>query len=261
MRALDIAASGMQAQQLFVDVTSQNLANINTTAYKLQRPEFQDLIYQNLRRVGTNSSDSGTIVPTGIQMGLGVKLAAISRSSQQGPIQTTENPLDVAIQGKGLLQVTLPDGTTAYTRDGALQVSEEGIIVTSDGYEIEPAITIPPDATTISINASGEVSVTIQGQVDAQIVGQIQTVSFINEAGLQAIGNNLFTETTASGTATQGIPGTDGLGTLLQGALESSNVNPITELTALITAQRAYGFNSTVIEKQDEMLQTLDQRA
>ncbi|MGE0753537.1 MAG: flagellar basal-body rod protein FlgG [Alphaproteobacteria bacterium] len=259
MRSLNIAATGMQAQQLFVDVTSQNLANINTTAYKMERAEFQDLLYQNLRRVGVNSSDTGTIVPTGIQMGLGVKLAAVYRSTGQGTMQTTENPLDMAVQGKGMFQITLPDGTLAYTRDGAFQLSPDGIIVTADGYEVEPAITIPPDATSVNINESGEVSVTLQGQVDPTVVGQIQTVSFINEPGLQAIGNNLMLETTASGPPTIGTPGQDGLGTILQGALESSNVNPITELTNLIRAQRGYEQNSRVISKTDEMLQSLNQ--
>lgn len=259
MRALDIAATGLQAQQLYVDVTSQNLANINTTAFKMERPEFQDLLYQNLRRVGANSSDSGTIVPTGIQMGLGVKLAAIYRNTGQGTIQTTENPLDLAIQGRGYFQITLPDGTLAYTRDGAFQLSPDGIFVTADGFQVEPAITIPDNATSVSINQSGEVSVTIQGQVDPQIVGQLQTVSFINEAGLQATGNNLYIETTASGTPTVGTPGLDTLGTILQGTLESSNVNPITELTNLIKAQRVYEFNSQVISKTDEMLQALNQ--
>lgn len=259
MRSLDIAATGMQAQQLYVDVTSDNLANINTTAYKMQRAEFQDLLYQNLRRVGANSSDSGTIVPTGIQIGLGVKLAAIYRSVGQGTMQTTENPLDLAVQGKGLFQITLPDGTLAYTRDGSFQLSPDGIIVTADGYQVEPAITIPPDATSVSINPSGEVSVTLQGQIDPTVVGQIQTVSFINEPGLQAIGNNLFVETTASGAPTIGTPNADGLGSILQGVLESSNVNPITELTNLIKAQRVYELNSQVISKSDEMLQSLNQ--
>ncbi len=259
MRSLDIAATGMQAQQLFVDVTSQNLANINTTAFKLQRPAFQDLLYQNDRRVGSNSSDSGTIVPTGIQIGLGVKTGAIYRNTGQGTLQSTENPLDVAVQGKGYYQITQPDGTIAYTRDGSFQLSPDGNIVTADGFQVEPAITIPQNATSISINQSGEVSVTLPAQTDPQIVGQMQTVNFINEAGLQAAGNNLYLETPASGTPLLGTPGTDGFGTILQGFLENSNVNPVTELTNLIKAQRVYEMNSKVVSKTDEMMQALNQ--
>ncbi len=259
MRALDIAATGMQAQQLYVDVTSQNLANINTTAYKLQRPEFQDLLYQNDKRVGTNSADSGTIVPTGIQIGLGVKTGAIYRNTNQGTLQNTTNTLDVAIQGKGFLQVTLPSGEIAYTRAGALQLSPNGVIVTADGNQVEPAITVPPTATAISINSSGEVFATIPNQVAPQNLGQFQTASFINEAGLQAIGGNMYMETVASGAPTTGTPGTDGYGTMLQGYLESSNVDAVTELTNLIKAQRVYEMNSKVISKSDEMLQNLNQ--
>ncbi len=259
MRALDIAATGMHAQQLYVDVTSQNLANINTTAYKLQRPEFQDLLYQNEKRVGTNSADSGTIVPTGIQIGLGVKTGAIYRNTNQGTLQNTSNSLDVAIQGKGFLQITLPSGELAYTRAGALQLSPDGTIVTSDGNQVEPAITIPPTATAISINQSGEVFATIPNQVAPQNLGQFQTASFINEAGLQAIGGNMYMETVASGAPVTGTPGTNGYGTILQGYLESSNVDAVTELTNLIKAQRVYEMNSKVISKSDEMLQNLNQ--
>lgn len=259
MRALDIAATGMQAQQLYVDVTSQNLANINTTAYKLQRPEFQDLLYQNDRRVGTNSADSGTIVPTGIQIGLGVKTGAIYRNNNQGTLQNTSNSLDIAIQGKGFLQVTLPSGELAYTRSGALQISPTGTIVTADGNQVEPAITIPQNATAVSINQSGEVFATITGQVAPQNLGQFQTASFINEAGLQAVGGNMYMETVASGSPTVGTPGLDGYGTILQGYLENSNVDAVTELTNLIKAQRVYEMNSKVITKSDEMLQNLNQ--
>jgi len=259
MMALNIAATGMQAQQMFVDVSSNNLANINTTAYKLQIPLFQDLLYQDRRRVGTNSSDNSTRVPSGIQMGLGVKLAAISRNVLQGTLQATQGPLDIAVQGKGYFQVTQPDGSIAYTRDGSFQLSPDGIIVTADGFQLQPAITIPPNATSISINQSGEVSVTIQGQADPQILGQFQTASFINPPGLLAIGANLFIESSASGTPQLGTPGADGFGTLSQGFLESSNVNPITELTNLIKAQRVYEMNSTAVTKQDQMLQSLHQ--
>lgn len=259
MRSLDIAATGMQAQQLYVDVTSQNLANINTTAYKLQRPEFQDLLYQNDKRVGTNSADSGTIVPTGIQIGLGVKTGAIYRNTNQGTLQNTSNTLDVAIQGKGFLQITLPSGEIAYTRAGALQLSPDGTIVTADGNQVEPAITIPPTTTAISINQSGEVFATIPNQVAPQNLGQFQTASFINEAGLQAIGGNMYMETVASGAPVTGTPGTNGYGTMLQGYLESSNVDAVTELTNLIKAQRVYEMNSKIISKSDEMLQNLNQ--
>jgi flagellar basal-body rod protein FlgG len=249
----------MQAQQLYVDVTSQNLANINTTAYKLQRPEFQDLLYQNDKRVGTNSDDSGTIVPTGIQIGLGVKTGAIYRNTNQGTLQNTSNPLDIAIQGKGFLQVTLPSGEIAYTRAGALQLSPDGVIVTSDGNPLEPAITVPANATAISINQSGEVFATISGQIAPQNLGQFQTANFINEAGLQAVGGNMYMETVASGPPTTGTPGKDGYGTMLQGYLESSNVDAVTELTNLIKAQRVYEMNSKIISKTDEMLQNLNQ--
>lgn len=259
MRSLDIAATGMQAQQLYVDVTSQNLANINTTAYKLQRPEFQDLLYQNDKRVGTNSADSGTIVPTGIQIGLGVKTGAIYRNTNQGTLQNTSNTLDIAIQGKGFLQITLPSGELAYTRAGALQLSPDGTIVTADGNQVEPAITIPPTATAVSINQSGEVFATIPNQVAPQNLGQFQTASFINEAGLQAVGGNMYMETVASGAPVTGTPGTDGYGTILQGYLENSNVDAVTELTNLIKAQRVYEMNSKVISKSDEMLQNLNQ--
>jgi len=259
MRSLDIAASGMQAQQYFVDVTSQNLANINTTAYKLQRPEFQDLLYQDQRRVGSNSSSNSTIVPSGVQLGLGVKLASIARNTGQGTLQPTENPLDIAISGKGYFQITMPDGSLAYTRDGAFQLDPSGIMVTADGFQLQPSITIPQNATSIAINQSGQVSVTIQGQATPQIVGQIQTAAFINASGLTSMGNNLFQETAASGTPLLGTPGLDGFGNLTEGFLESSNVNPITELTNLIRAQRVYEMNSKSITTTDQMFQALNQ--
>lgn len=259
MRSLNIAATGMQAQQLYVDVTSQNLANINTTAYKLQRPEFSDLLYQNQRAPGSNSSDNGTVLPTGIQLGLGVRTTSISRNTTQGTLTSTSGPIDVAVQGRGYFQVTLPSGQIGYTRDGSFQIGPDGSLVTNDGFLVTPTITIPQNATSISINQSGEVSATIPNQTAAQVLGQMQTANFINEAGLQAVGNNLFTETTASGAAIVGSPGQDGLGTILQGFLETSNVNPVTELTNLIKAQRVYEMNSKVVTKSDEMLQSLNQ--
>lgn len=259
MRSLNIAATGMQAQQLYVDVTSQNLANVNTTAYKVQRPEFADLLYQNQRASGSNSSDNGTLVPTGIQLGLGVRTTAISRNTSQGALTTTSGALDIAIQGRGYIQINLPTGDIGYTRDGSFQIAQDGSLVTNDGFQVNPTITIPQNATSISINQSGEVSATIPNQPAAQILGQLQVANFINEAGLQAIGNNLFLETAASGNALVGNPGQDGLGTILQGFLETSNVNPVTELTNLIKAQRVYEMNSKIVSKTDEMLQALNQ--
>jgi flagellar basal-body rod protein FlgG len=259
MRSLDIAATGMLAQQLYVDVISQNLANINTTGYKEQRPEFQDLLYQNDKRVGANSSDTGTIVPTGIQIGLGVKTGAIYRTHTQGTMQNTQNSLDLAIQGKGFFQITRPSGDIAYTRSGVLQLSADGELVTADGFPIEPAITVPQNATEISINESGEVFATIPGQVDAQNLGQLQVATFVNEAGLQSIGSNSYLETTASGSPITGNPGTDQFGTVLQGFLENSNVDPVSELTNLIKAQRVYEMISKAITKSDDMLQSLTQ--
>ncbi len=261
IRSLDIAATGVQAQQLFVDVTSQNLANLNTTGFKQGRAEFQDLIYQNLRRAGTNSSDAGTIVPTGIQLGLGVRAGAISRIHTQGTLQSTENPLDIAINGKGFLQIELPTGETAYTRDGALQLSPDGELVTKDGYLVTPAITIPQNARSVSINNSGEVLVKLDGQVEEQNLGQLQLANFLNEPGLEATGNNLYLETIASGPPILGNPNTEGYGITQQGFLESSNVNAVTSITDLIRAQRAYEFNTRVISKTDEMLQALTQTA
>jgi len=259
MRSLNIAATGMLAQQLYVDTISQNLANINTTGYKKERIEFQDLLYQNQKRVGANSSDTGTIVPTGIQIGLGVKTGSIARSHLQGNMQNTSNNLDLAVQGRGFFQITQPSGDIAYTRSGAFQVSADGELVTADGFLIEPAITIPQNATDISINQSGEVFATITGQIDPQNLGQLQIAVFVNEPGLQAIGNNLYLETTASGSPVTGNPGADQFGTTLQGFLESSNVDPVTELTNLIKAQRVYEMISKAITKSDDMLQNLTQ--
>jgi len=261
MRSLHVAATGMQAQQTNVDVISQNIANQTTAGYKAQRPEFQDLIYQDLRRVGTNSSDVGTIVPTGVQLGLGVKTSAISRDTEQGTVKATNNPLDVSVQGKGYFQITLPDGQIAYTRDGSFKLSPQGEIVTANGYIVQPTITVPNNATDISINSSGEVEVIIPGQVAPSNLGQIEIAKFINPAGLQAIGDNLFLESAASGTPLLGIAGQDGYGTILQGYLENSNVNPVSEITSLIVAQRAYDMNSKVIRASDEMLQSLNQSA
>lgn len=257
MRALDIAGTGMQAQQTNVETISNNIANMTTTGYKRSRAEFQDLIYQNLRRVGTTSSDTGTIVPAGAQVGLGVKTAAVYRINEQGSLEQTSNSLDFAIQGRGYFQVTLPSGETAYTRDGTLSLAQDGTIVTADGYALNPTINIPNNAQSVSVDQSGQVSVTIAGQTQAQIVGQIQIATFANENGLDAMGQNLFLQTQASGDPIIGTPNTTGFGSVMQGYVENSNVNVVTEVTDLITAQRAYEMNSKVITASDDMMQTL----
>jgi flagellar basal-body rod protein FlgG len=259
MRSLNIAATGLSAQQLNVDTISHNLANMTTTAYKAERPEFQDLLYQDLKRVGTNSTDQGTILPVGVQIGMGVKTGAISRDTGQGTFQNTENPLDVSINGKGYFQIELPDGTIAYTRDGAFKIGDDGTIVTRDGFTVQPAITVPENAREISVNSSGEVAVTIQGQTDPQQLGQFEMASFINPVGLQAIGDNLLLESPASGNPVLNNAGQDGMGVLMQGYLENSNVNPVSEITDLIVAQRAYEMNTKVLTASDEMLQSLNQ--
>jgi len=257
MRSLDIAGTGMQAQQTNVEVISNNIANMTTTGFKRERAEFQDLIYQNLRRVGSNSSDTGTIVPSGAQVGLGVKTAAIYRINEQGNLQQTSNTLDMAIQGNGFFQVTMPDGETAYTRDGTFSLSPDGTIVTADGYTVQPGLAIPTAATSVSINTSGQVQVTLQGQTAPTTVGQLQLASFPNDTGLAAQGDNLLLQTAASGAPVTGNPATTGFGTVMQGFVETSNVNVVTEITNLITAQRAYEMNSQVITASDNMLSTL----
>ncbi len=259
MRSLDIGATGMLAQQTNVDVISNNIANMTTTGFKRQRAAFQDLIYQNIDRPGSTSSDSGTTVPSGIQMGLGVRTGSVYRMHGQGAVRITENPLDVAITGEGYFQVELPNGDTAYTRDGTFQLNENGELVTVQGYLVSPGITIPSDALSIDINNSGEVLVKTPGSVDSTNVGQLQLAGFVNPAGLEAIGDNMFLETPASGAATTGNPAEDEFGTLRQGSLEQSNVNVVEEITELITAQRSYEMNSKVISTSDEMLQTVSQ--
>ena len=259
MRSLSIAATGMLAQQLNVEVISNNIANVNTSAYKRRRAEFQDLLYQSQRRVGSTSAANGSVVPAGVQIGLGVKTAAVYRITEQGNLVTTDNPFDLAIQVEGYFQVELPSGDTAYTRAGSFQISGDGELVTVDGYRLQPAITIPPDAVDVTINGSGDVLAKIAGQVTPQNVGTIQLAAFANDAGLEATGDNLFVETPASGTATTGNPGNAGFGTLSQGFLETSNVNVVQEITNLITAQRAYEMNSKVIQASDEMMAQLNQ--
>ena len=257
MRSLSIAATGMLAQQRNVEVVSNNLANMNTTAFQRRRTEFHDLLYQNLRRVGTSSSDSGTIVPSGVQLGLGVKLAAVYRIHEQGNLSATDNTFDVAIQGNGFFPINLPTGEIAYSRDGTFQLNNTGQIVTHDGYIVAPGITIPPNAIDVTINASGQVLVKLENQVALSTVGQFQLATFQNEAGLESVGDNLYLETPASGNASLSNPDSIGYGSILQGFLETSNVNAVEEISNLISAQRAYEMNSKVIQTSDEMMGTL----
>jgi len=254
MRALRTAASGMSAQQLNVEVISNNIANMNTVGFKRQRAEFQDLMYQNVERMGAQSSSAGTVVPTGIQVGLGVKAGSVYRITEQGTPGRTDNQYDVAIDGHGYFQVTLPSGEIGYTRAGNFSLSPEGTIVTEDGYAVEPAITIPQNAVDVIISKTGEVSAKIDGQVDPQVVGQLEIANFFNEAGLEAVGDNLLMETAASGPANVAAPGEPGFGQLLQGYTESSNVDAVSEISALIVAQRAYEMNSKVISTADDMM-------
>lgn len=255
MRSLNIASTGMLAQQLNVEVISNNIANMNTTGFKRQRAEFQDLLYQNIERMGSTSSGSGTIVPTGIQVGAGVKTAATYRVMSQGNMNMTEGRYDMAIEGKGFFRIRTPDGETNYTRAGSFALSPTGTLVTNDGYTVEPGITIPQDATEVTVNATGQVSVKLSGQTAETIVGQLDLAIFPNEAGLESLGDNLFAETASSGAAQTAAPGSAGFGTILQGYLETSNVNAVAEISSLITAQRAYEMNSKVITVSDEMLQ------
>lgn len=261
MRALDIASTGLSAQQLNVETISQNLANATTTGFKAERAEFADLLYQDMKRAGNNATDQGTILPVGLQLGLGVKPGAISRDTGQGPLKATENSLDIAVQGRGYFQVQLPDGTNAYTRDGSFKLSPDGIIVTSAGNVVQPAITVPNNALSISINQSGQVEVMLTGQIAPTQLGQMQLATFVNPNGLEAIGDNLYLETQASGNPLTNNPGLDGTGTVLQGYLENANVNSVTEITNLIVAQRAYEMNTKVLTAVDKMLQSLNQSA
>ena len=254
MRALQIAATGMSAQQMRVEVVSNNLANMNTTGYNARRAEFSDLHYQQLSRAGTINAADGTVLPTGVQLGLGVRPSAISVNIQQGSLAQTGGDLDVAIEGKGFLEVTLPSGLSAYTRDGSLKRSPDGEIVTSDGYPVVPGITLPDDARSISINAAGEVYAYFSDQVQPQVLGQLSLAGFTNEKGLEAMGSNLFLETAGSGPAIVGVPGEDGIGTLRQFYLEDSSVDAVREVTELITAQRGYEMNAKVITAADQML-------
>ena len=254
MKALQIAASGMAAQQMRVDVVSNNLANMSTTGYNARRAEFADLHYQQVARPGTISAEDGSMLPTGVQLGLGVRPAAVSVVLAQGSLSQTGGDLDVAIEGRGYLEITLPSGTSAYSRDGGLKRTADGLIVTSEGYQVAPGITIPSDARGVTINADGEVYAYFLDQVQPQLLGQLSLAGFTNEKGLEAMGGNMFLETAASGPALVGSPGQDGLGTLRQGYLEESSVDSVREITELIKAQRGYELNAKVITAADQML-------
>jgi flagellar basal-body rod protein FlgG len=255
MRALSIASTGMAAQQTNVETIANNLANMNTTGFKQQRAEFQDLLYQNIQTPGAQTSDQGTFAPNGIQIGAGVRTAAIYRITTQGDLQSTSNPYDVAIQGPGYFRIQQADGTDAYTRSGNFSLSPQGQLITQDGLVVQPGIAIPQNTINVQINAQGQVNATVAGNNTPQTVGQLELTRFPNEAGLNAIGSNLYLETPASGSPQAGVPGSTGYGTVQQGYLETSNVNSVDEITALITAQRAYEMNSKVISAADQMLQ------
>jgi flagellar basal-body rod protein FlgG len=259
MQALRTAATGMAAQQLNVEVISNNIANMNTVGFKKQRAEFQDLLYQTLEQAGAQSSDQGTIVPTGVQVGAGVKAGSVYRINTQGTMTQTGNKLDIAVDGRGYFQVLMPTGETAYTRAGNFAVNDQGQLVTQDGYLVQPTMTIPQDATDVSISKSGQVQVTQPGNATPTVVGQLELATFMNEGGLSAEGSNLFKETAASGAPTTGVPGVQGLGTIDQGYVEASNVDAVSEITALIVAQRAYEMNSKVISTADNMLGVANQ--
>lgn len=259
MRALQIAATGMSAQQMRVETISNNLANMNTTGYNARRVEFSDLHYQQLARPGTINAADGTVLPTGVQLGMGVRPAAVTVHLAQGSLSATGNDLDIAIEGRGYLEVKLPSGATAYTRDGSLKRSAEGVVVTSEGYVVSPEIVVPPEARSISINADGEVYAYFADNAEGQLLGQFTLAGFTNAKGLEALGGNLFAETEASGPPIIATPGTDGLGTLRQGYLEDSSVDAVREVTELIEAQRGYEMNAKVISAVDEMMRATTQ--
>ncbi len=258
IRSLWIAKTGLDAQQMKMDVISNNLANVNTNGFKRSNAVFEDLLYQTLRQPGAQSSQQSTI-PTGLQIGTGVRPVATTRVHAQGNLNKTENSLDLAINGNGFFQVTQPDGTTAYSRDGSFHVDANGQLVTSDGYAVSPSITIPANTLSITIGQDGTVSVTQQGNSSPVQVGSLQLASFVNPAGLESKGSNLYVETAASGSASVNTPGTNGLGTINQGYLETSNVNVVEEMVNMIQTQRAYELNSKAIQASDQMLQRLSQ--
>lgn len=258
IRSLWISKTGMEAQQTQLDTIANNLANVSTNGYKRAHAVFEDLIYQNLRQAGANSSEQ-TQLPTGLQLGLGTHAVATARNFSQGNLQQTTNNLDVAIKGQGFFQIQMPDGTTGYTRDGSFQVDAQGQLVTNNGYVVQPGITIPQQAQSVTIAADGTVSVTVPGQTGAQTVGQLQLATFVNPAGLEPRGGNLYAQTDASGNPNTGAPGSNGSGSLQQGFVETSNVNVVEELVAMIQTQRAYEMNSKAVQTSDQMLQRLGQ--
>ena len=259
MRALHTAATGMMAQELNVQVISNNIANLRTTGYKRQQAHFQDLLYENFRRAGSATSDQNTQVPAAIEIGSGVKTAGTARVMIQGNLTSTEKEYDVAIRGEGFFKIRMPDGRTAYSRDGSFDLDSQGQLVTRDGYLVDPGITVPQNATAVTISGSGAVQATIPGQTEPQVLGQIQLARFINKSGLESLGDNLFTETPASGPAIDGNPGSDGFGNLQQSYLEEANVNAVTEISSLIAAQRAYEMNARIVTAADQMLSSTTQ--
>jgi flagellar basal-body rod protein FlgG len=254
MRALHTAATGMMAQELNVQVISNNIANMRTTGYKRQRAEFQDLLYEHVSRIGTQTSTQGNILPVGIDLGGGVRTAGTPRLMSQGTLLPTGKDLDVAIRGEGFFKITMPDGTFAYTRDGSFEMDAQGRIVTPKGNVVSPGITIPQNATSITINVQGQVSATVASSTTPTVLGQLTLTRFVNKTGLQPIGDNLFVETPASGTPQDGLAAVDGHGDLQQGNLEQANVEAVTEISDLIAAQRAYEMNAKVITAADQML-------
>jgi flagellar basal-body rod protein FlgG len=259
MKALYIASTGMAAQERNVEIISNNIANMRTTGYKKQRVEFQDLLYQQYLRAGSQTSDTGSVSPVGIEVGSGVKTVATPRIMSQGTVTQTEKDLDVAVSGEGFLAVQLPDGRTAYTRDGSFERDGNGLLVNASGYQVQPGITIPQNASNLTISADGVVQAYIGTATAPTQLGQLQLYRFINKEGLESIGDNNFVETAASGSAQAGTPNADGAGSLMQGYLEEANVNPVTEIADLIAAQRAYEMNSRVIQGADEMLSSVSQ--
>jgi flagellar basal-body rod protein FlgG len=257
IKAMRTASSGMIAQQMNVDNIANNIANVNTTGFKRSKVEFQDVLYQNLRKAGTATS-IGTIAPTNLDVGYGTRAVATVREFSTGDFMMTENPLDLAISGNGFFQIQMPDGTTSYTRDGALKVSADGRIVNSDGFFVLPELTVPEDATSVSVSIDGDVSVLVIGNDEPQSIGQIELARFINPAGLSAVGHNLYVQTAASGNPITGNPTSEGLGKLDQGYLEVSNVKVVDEMVNMIVAQRAYELNSKVIQTSEDMTQIVN---
>ena len=256
--ALWVAKTGLSAQDTNLTTISNNLANVSTTGFKRDRAEFQDLLYQIKRQPGAQSTQDSEL-PSGLQLGTGVRIVGTQKNFTAGSLQTTEQPLDMAIDGRGFFQILQPDGTTSYTRDGTFHLDSNGQIVNASGFALEPAIVIPNDAQTFTVGRDGTVSITVTGNPASQVIGNLQTADFINPAGLQAVGNNLFLETAASGAPQVGTPGLNGFGTTLQNTLETSNVSTVEEMVNMITTQRAYEMNSKVISTADQMLQNLTQ--